>query len=586
MKNRRFSFETICFDVMMEAQPASLTLREIEKQDGVAVYAFACSFAQPTAVQRIRLCWSRPMLGILSVWAPMLLRDRAVHQWWAASRSESSFYKGAPVIAAVRDGSHSVCTVALSDVKTPSALTFCVNDFAQLEQVDYCAELLCEEQTITEYEVLLRIDERGLPLAQSLGGVADWWEVFYPRSLPVNPVCELPLYSSWYNFHHHPNADTLEKELKLAASLGFRAAIIDDGWQYEGNGTEDYYDCGNWAVAPSKFPDMAAFVRKAHDLGIRVMLWFPVPFVGLNTESYRQFRDRCLYIDKGSRAGVLDPRRPEVRAYLVELFRSFVQQYDLDGLKLDFIDSFRATESTPAFDAAVMDCATVSGGVERLLQEITTALCALRDDCMIEFRQHYIGPAITAHCNMLRVLDCAFESVTNRQCLTDLRMLTKTLAVHSDMLFWAQDETPRNCARQLVNILFSVPQISVLLTKASPRQRQVLQSYLAYWQANRALLLRAPLTVTGADADYASVSACDGRKRVLALYHSPVAVFDGMPLDVFNGTGDDILYLENTTERPVLATAYACTGEQLFTQEFTPGIHRLQLCAGDRIELR
>ena len=162
MENRQFSFEATSFTVRMAAQPAELTLRETESSGGVAVYEFFCRFDAPTPVQNIRIGWSRPMLGILSVWAPMLLRERAVHQWWAPTRSESSFYMGAPVIAAVRDGSHSVCTVALSDSITPCALSFAVNDFAQLEQVGYCAELLREERTLTEYRVLLRIDERGL----------------------------------------------------------------------------------------------------------------------------------------------------------------------------------------------------------------------------------------------------------------------------------------------------------------------------------------------------------------------------------------------------------------------------------------
>lgn len=339
-------------------------------------------------------------------------------------------------------------------------------------------------------------------------------------------------------------------------------------------------------MAPGKFPDFSAFVRKVHSFGIKVMLWFPVPFIGRNTSAYEQFKDCFLYYSEGSRAGVLDPRRPKVRAYLVELFQSFVQKYDLDGLKLDFIDSFRAAEDTPPFDETTMDCATVDESVEVLLREITAALRRVKDDCMIEFRQHYVGPAITAHCNMLRVLDCAFESVTNRQCLADLRMMTRELAVHSDMLFWAQAETPANCARQLVNILFSVPQISVLLTNSTPAQQQVIQSYLDYWQANRALLLHAPLTVTGAESVYGTVSACDGSKRITALYLERTAVFDGMPQDVFNGTGTGCICVENRTGAPVSAAVYDCTGALLAQTALCPGVQQLELPAGGRAELR
>ena len=36
----------------------------------------------------------------------------------------------------------------------------------------------------------------------------------------------------------------------------------------------------------------------------------------------------------------LDPRYKKVREYLSNLYESAVKEWDLDGLKLDFIDSF------------------------------------------------------------------------------------------------------------------------------------------------------------------------------------------------------------------------------------------------------
>jgi alpha-galactosidase len=331
---------------------------------------------------------------------------------------------------------------------------------------------------------------------------------------------------------------------------------------------------------------MKAHVAKVHEAGLKYILWYSVPFAGYHSKIYKRFENMLLYHRKNLSCAVLDPRFPEVREYLIGVYETAMREWDLDGFKLDFIDSFRATEETPPFDAAVMDCPTVDGSVERLLEEITAALRAVKDDCMIEFRQHYISPAITAHCNMLRVLDCAFESLTNRLCIADLRMLTNTLAVHSDMLFWAQNETPVNCARQLLNILFAVPQISVLLTNATEEQRQVIRNYLAYWQANRELLLHAPLAVTGMDGNYSTLSACDGSKRITALYLDPTAAFDGMPLDVFNGTVKNELYLENNADRTACAAVYDCFGALLCQQTLAPGLHRLAVPTGGRLELR
>jgi hypothetical protein len=131
-----------------------------------------------------------------------------------------------------------------------------------------------------------------------------------------------------------------------------------------------------------------------------------------------------------------------------------------------------------------------------------------------------------------------------------------------------------------------VPQISVLLTNATEEQRQVIQNYLAYWQANRELLLHAPLAVTGMDGNYSTLSACDGSKRITALYLDPTTAFDGMPLDVFNGTVKDVLYLENTAGRTACAAVYDCFGSLLREERLAAGLHRLEVPVGGHLELR
>ena len=57
-----------------------------------------------------------------------------------------------------------------------------------------------------------------------------------------------------------------------------KTVIIDDGWQYDGNGTGDYFDCGPWEVSREKFANFKEFVNKVHELDMKVAVWFPVPF--------------------------------------------------------------------------------------------------------------------------------------------------------------------------------------------------------------------------------------------------------------------------------------------------------------------
>ena len=65
------------------------------------------------------------------------------------------------------------------------------------------------------------------------------------------------MYSSWYNFHQAISDRMPEEECVLAAGLGMKAIIVDDGWQ-----TSDthcgYGYTGDWEACREKIADMRA----------------------------------------------------------------------------------------------------------------------------------------------------------------------------------------------------------------------------------------------------------------------------------------------------------------------------------------
>ncbi len=578
---RSFLIDGIEYSVDSPREPVDISLSLARKDGDLIELDLLCRYGNRAPTQGISVSWSEPMQGILSVWTPTIRRNRAVKQWFAPTVTESNFASGAPVLSVVERGETNRCTVALSETVLPAKLCFCVNDFVQQEQVDYRAELLTEPREASEYSVRLRIDSRSLPIAEAISSAANWQRELYPRCLPVPRGCEGPLYSSWYSFHQHPNAKELLMDLRIAAEMGFETVIIDDGWQYEGNGTGDYYDCGDWAVAPGKFPDFAGFVRQTHELGLKLLLWFPVPFVGLNTRAFREFASRLLYVDSDFlRAGVLDPRYPEVRGHIVGLLAGYMRKYGLDGLKLDFVDQFRATPETPPYGEG-MDCETVEDAVTKLMAETVAALTAVRPDCMLEFRQNYVGASITAYGNMVRVGDCAFDSLTNRIGIADLRMLCPDMAVHSDMLYWSRAETPENCAVQLINILFSVPQVSIQLAKAGPEQLSVVRRFVRYMKENADVLLHSSFAAQGAETSYSVLTAQSAKKRITALYAKDSDVFKGIPCDVFNASSSDGLLMENRTDAAATAHIFDCFGQETGIVMLNPGeIRRLSVPLG------
>ena len=77
---------------------------------------------------------------------------------------------------------------------------------------------------------------------------------------------------------------------------------------------------------------------------------------------------------------MLDIRYPEVRAYIIGIYERFVKECGIDGLKLDFIDAFRADPSKVAPFAEGMDVEDLDDAAVILMDEIYAKLTAADPD--------------------------------------------------------------------------------------------------------------------------------------------------------------------------------------------------------------
>ena len=559
---------------------ASASVTPTCSADGAAYYRVKIAERR----ERVRIEWTRRMLDHVSFWHPMCGRERRLPQFFCAQKTESCFFRGAPVIATVRaDGS--VCqTVALAEASAAVCLGYYVDDFSEQDTVVFFAELIRPE---AGFETELRVGEKSEPLPDALGGIWRWWGETAKRAAPLPESAFEPLYSTWYSFHQDPEQAALTRELRLAAELGFKTVILDDGWQFEGAGTKDYRKSGDWIPAPDKFPDFGRFVRDVHSFGQKLILWFAVPFAGFDTEAFRRYKDRLLFTEAGFfNAGTLDIRYPEVRSYLVGTWLRFIDTCGIDGLKLDFIDHYADAREIPPF-AGGMDARTLTQAARLLLEELCEKAVRLKPGFLMEFRQYYVGPQILRFGNMLRVGDCAFDAVTNRIGVADLRMLTREIAVHSDMLLFSPDETPENCALQLLNVLFAVPQISVRLCRAGEAQLRLLKAYLAYWTRSRDVLLFGRFGARHPEACYSALWAADDEKdaRITVLYaESAVRLAYGRE-DVWNATGEETVVLLNDAGAALEFTVYDCFGEPVRRLVSSAAAVPLQTPRGGRVSV-
>ena len=542
------------------------TLSERCERDGVMLFDLKVTFPEPTSPKPIVLKWKIPCTDVYSVWNAGGSFSRYLGIDWQKRTCRSRLASGAPFYALVSPAGENRMTVSLSDPKTPCEIASGVKEET--------SEIACEIRfftdpvgKLTSYAATIRIDTRPLDYCKTLRDADRFLSenCGYPSAyIPMS--ARAPIYSTWYSFHQNIDVDKIVEQCKLAKQYGMESVIVDDGWQTD-DASRGYAYCGDWEACPSKVADMKAFVDRIHALGMKFILWFSVPFVGVHSKAYERFSTMFLDGNKsvsGNDWAILDPRYPEVRKYLVETYVNAKKNWGLDGFKLDFIDEFRLFKQTKAFDEK-WDTASLEDGVEKLLAEATSALRKIDPEILIEFRQSYFGPAIRKYGNMIRVTDCPNDPLVNHVRSTDLRLVSDHTPIHSDMLMWNKRDPVESVAHQLLCSFFAVPQISVLLDEIPEAHKETLRFWLAYWKENRDTLLDGTFSAKSPEQLYTQVKAEKNGKTIAVAYANPLLSIDrDCALDFINATGGDTLIVK--AEKPLGKKQYQildCTGKQI-----------------------
>ncbi|MBO4261584.1 MAG: hypothetical protein J5921_03100, partial [Clostridia bacterium] len=174
------------------------------------------------------------MVEARMLWTPVCMRDHMIRQWWNPTNNDSNFQYGSPVIATIDGNGNNFMTLALADSVKTSRISFSVDDLSQKDEFLFRVETAKDGvfQKRTPGNVL-RIDTRKIPYYEAILDAGTFMRQNLSFAAKVPDNAELPLYSSWYNFHQNPRQDLLTKELDEAAKLGFKTVILDDGWQFE-----------------------------------------------------------------------------------------------------------------------------------------------------------------------------------------------------------------------------------------------------------------------------------------------------------------------------------------------------------------
>ena len=478
-------------------------------------------FPAPTVPEKFSVVWNISGDGCAHLWHPFE-RNHTLRPDWGMNEMNSRLASGMPIYQVISSDSKNTICFSVSDVDTPMKL--------KTGYIEETAEMKCEVEffsmpvgMLTEYNAVIRVDFRNIPYYDAIYETRQWWEEEHGLvGAYVPKYAKLPMDSLWYSFHQNLTVDEILEECRLSYALGMKTVIIDDGWQ-TGDNNRGYAYCGDWEVYEPKMGDMTTLVDELHKIGMKVILWYSVPFMGIYAKNYDKYKDMCL--DKSGNEKdffALDPRYKEVRHYLSSIYEKAVRTWGLDGLKLDFIDSFVLRGKSLEYDDR-RDTESLEEAIHLLMSDATRRLRALNPDILIEFRQSYIGPSICKYGNMLRVGDCPADYITNRSQIIDMRYTSGKTAIHSDMMMWNKTEPVEIAALQIANAVFGVPQISVKINEMPENHVDMIRFYLDFWLENRDILLGGKLVGYHPESNYTSAVCTLKNKSVIALYTDKVA---------------------------------------------------------------
>lgn len=548
----------------------------------VAVLSLRLTADKPAEPPRFEIAFAIDQIDMPQRWTGVNGRTGIPPDW--SGRIDSKLCGGLPLVSLLDDADRNRFAMTVSEAKRRIVIKCGLreDDAKVLCGVEFFKE---PEAPLSEYEVQLRFDRRGVFFGEAIADGIEWIGL---KSAHVPGSAFEPLYSTWYAFHQDVTDRDIEAECAIAAKMGMKTIILDDGWQMAGKGW-GYATCGDWKADGGKFPDMAAHVAKVHALDMKYLVWFAPPFVGFESANYRRFAGKYLYADNGRKAGILDPRFPEVREFLCEVLSGAVRKWDIDGLKLDFIYCFTFRGDDPAVkeDYAGRDVKSLPEAVDRLMREIHAAVTAIKPDALIEYRQPYMGPGMRQYGNLFRAHDCAGDLSQNRCSIANLRLTSGGAAVHADPLMWNVKDTPENAARFVLSSIFSTAQYSVMLRTLPQDHRRMLEHWIAFSLKHRESLLKGKFHPHGFGHNYPVIEAESAKERIVAVYDGESVARCGRAdrdIYVINATAGDSLVIDSEDEGE--AEIYDTFGDAKGKARLNRGIQRVEIPHGGYVLMR
>ena len=359
----------------------------------------------------------------------------------------------------------------------------------------------------------LIIDQRPQVWTESL---ADWRKAL---ALPLPEFPEgawEPVFCTWYAVHAAVTQDWVEKNAEVASRLGFRTLIIDDGWCFDvmkrvsPETISTWYEMiGDWFLSEKKFPDFENHRKRVQAMGMKYLLWVAPFLIGAKSELYKQLAD-IVKPEYHEGCYTFDSSRKEAAKLLLGKMKHVIQDYGLDGLKVDFLDYIFPNMEEPRGEDTT-----------HFIQELARTIREVKKDALIEFRQAYATPGMLAYGTQFRAGDVPFDFIDNFHRLAQIRIsVGDGVPVHADPAYWHPQESPENISRHMIASLAGVPMLSMDLLAISETEQKIIRHWLGFYQAHRETFNYGKWDVTYHQSGTAYAMVSNERESIIILHDS------------------------------------------------------------------
>ena len=415
-----------------------------------------------------------PIVDVVSIWHPELLTIAPVKLPWF-SEYTCGATKSYPFFAFLNPMCHVSFAIGLTD------------------HIDDCRASAKMNQELCGYEVKFEI---------SIAPETEAFEVFFDDSkqslndvmqryrklvMPENPAYPAgawePVYCSWYAVHTAITDEYLQRNAEEAVKLGFGTFIVDDGWCFDENKRvtpltlPDWYrDIGDWKWSEKKLPQLKEKVKAAQSMGLNYMFWTAPFFSGRRSELDKVVSKYLTELHEGQR--IYDPVDETAVNATQESICEIYKSMDLDGLKIDFIDSVIPNPDDP-------HCRAARNYVEKLVARLREH----KPEARIEFRQNYGTPVNAALATAFRAGDVPFDYVENFNRCLQLRLhLGDGIPVHADPVYFNPEESINTVGKHMIASLAGVPMLSMELSSIADEHKKVIANYMKFYREHQQTL--------------------------------------------------------------------------------------------------